>query len=159
MTLKEIRNQNNISQIEAAAILSIPVRTYRRYELNEQYGSSLKRKFFVDTLNKSCEITEKKGLLTIDFIKKSLVDLFDNEYNGLIDVCYLFGSYAKGEAKDSSDVDLYVSSSLTGLKFVGLIERTRQVLHKKVDMLRSSELANNPDLINEILKDGVKIYG
>ena len=58
-----------------------------------------------------------------------------------------------------SDVDLYVSSSLTGLRFVGLIERLRQTLHKKVDLIRSSELNNNIDLVNEILKGGIKIYG
>ena len=71
----------------------------------------------------------------------------------------MFGSYAKGTAKETSDIDLYVSSSLTGLKFVGLIERLRQGLHKKIDLIRSSELVNNIDLMNEIMKDGIKIYG
>ena len=32
MALKEIRNQNNLSQLEASTILGIPVRTYRKYE-------------------------------------------------------------------------------------------------------------------------------
>ena len=62
-------------------------------------------------------------------------------------------------ANEKSDVDLYVSSSLTGLRFVGLIERLRQTLHKKVDLIRSSELTNNIELVNEILKVGIKIYG
>ena len=61
--------------------------------------------------------------------------------------------------KETNDIDLYVASSLTGLKFVGLIERLRQTLHKKVDLIRSSELENNIDLINEIMKEGIKIYG
>ena len=85
--------------------------------------------------------------------------MFNTEYKGQIDFCYLFGSYAKGLANEKSDVDLYVSSSLTGVRFVGLIERLRQTLHKKIDLIRSSELSNNIELVNEIMKGGIKIYG
>ena len=159
MSLKEIRVSCGLSQIEAASIVGVPVRTFRRYELDEQYGSSFKRTMFINLLKDKFEITEEKGLLTIEKIKQIVTELFDTQYPGLIDFCYLFGSYAKGLAKDSSDVDLYVSSSLTGLSFVGPIERLRQSLHKKVDLIRSSELESNIELVNEILKDGVKIYG
>lgn len=159
VSLKEIRESYGLSQVEAASIVGVPVRTFRRYELDEQYGSRFKRTMFINLLKDKFEITEEKGLLTIEKIKQIVTDLFDTQYDGLIDFCYLFGSYAKGLAKDSSDVDLYVSSSLTGLSFIGLIERLRQVLHKKVDLIRNSELENNIELVNEILKDGVKIYG
>ena len=158
MKLKELRNEYNLSQLEAANILGIPERTYRRYETDDNYGSLIKRKMFINMLNEQCEITEEKGLLSVQFIKEKVSALFDNEYDGQIDFCYLFGSYAKGLANEKSDVDLYVSSSLTGLRFVGLIERLRQTLHKKVDLIRSSELNNNIDLVNEILKGGIKIY-
>ena len=56
---------------------------------------------FIDLLNKECEITEDKGILSIEDIKNKLTSLFDNEYKDEIDFCYLFGSYAKGLAKDS----------------------------------------------------------
>ena len=158
MTLKGVRIQYNLSQIEAANIIGIPVRSLRRYELDENYGSTLKRQMFIQLLNKHCEISEEKGLLTIELIKQLLTDLFDTDYKGEIEFCFLFGSYAKGTATETSDVDLYVSSSLSGLRFVGLIERARQVLHKKVDLIRSSELENNANLINEVLKDGIRIY-
>ena len=159
MKLKELRNEYNLSQLEAANILGIPERTYRRYETDDNYGSLIKRKMFINMLNERCEITEEKGLLSVQLIKEKVSALFDNEYDGQIDFCYLFGSYAKGLANEKSDVDLYVSSSLTGLRFVGLIERLRQTLHKKIDLIRSSELNNNIDLVNEILKGGIKIYG
>lgn len=159
MGLKEIRRENKISQLEASLILGIPERTYRRYENDDEYGSDLKRRVFLEALNKHFEVTEEKGLLTVEVIKKRVNELFDNEYSGQIDFCYLFGSYAKGVANEKSDVDLYVSSSLTGLRFVGLIEKLRQTLHKKVDLIRSSELNNNVELMNEILKGGIKIYG
>ena len=159
MTLKELRTEYKISQLEAARILGIPERTYQRYESDENYGSVFKRNAFISILNEHLETTEEKGLLTIEQIKEKVSILFNTEYKGQIDFCYLFGSYAKGLANEKSDVDLYVSSSLTGLRFVGLIERLRQTLHKKVDLIRSSELNNNIDLVNEILKSGIKIYG
>ena len=159
MELKELRNEYKISQIEAANVLGVPERTYRRYETDEGYGSRIKRQMFIETLKNHYEITEVKGLLTIDYIKDKVAVLFANEYADQIDFCYLFGSYAKGTANEKSDVDLYISSSLTGLRFVGLIEKLRQTLHKRVDLIRSSELNNNVELANEIMKGGIKIYG
>lgn len=158
MTLKEIRKQNGLSQLQASSVVGVPIRTYRRYETNEEYGDKTKRSFFMNELIKHFEITEEKGLLTIAKIRDIVTDLFETEYKGQIDFCYLFGSYAKGIAKETSDVDLYVSTQIDGLNFLGLIERLRVNLHKKVDLLRSTELVNNIDLLNEIMKDGVKIY-
>ena len=159
MTLKELRQEYNISQCEASTVLGIPERTYRRYETDEMYGSNIKRQMFIQMLNEHYEITEEKGILSIKEIENKVKTLFDNEYKEQIDFCYLFGSYAKGSANEKSDVDLYVSSSLSGLRFVGLIEKLRQTLHKKVDVIRSSELENNIELVNEIMKGGIKIYG
>ena len=45
------------------------------------------------------------------------------------------------------------------MKFYDLVEAIREALHKKVDILNREQLNNNPKLINEILKDGIKIYG
>lgn len=159
LTLLETRNKYNISQIEASKIAKIPLRTYRRYETDNQYGDGIKREIIIARINNHFIIDEENGLLTIDEIKTKLTDLFDNEYSGMINYCYLFGSYSKGTAKENSDVDLYVSTSLTGLKFVGLIERVRETLNKKIDLIRDSEIENNFDLTFEIFKTGIKIYG
>ena len=159
MTLKETRLTYGQSQIDVARLLGIPERTYRRYETDDNYGDPIKRRMFLQIMEEELSINEEKGLLTITQIQDIVTRLFDQEYAGFIDFCYLFGSYAKGHPSGDSDVDLYVSTSLTGLKFVGLIERLRQCLHKKVDLIRSSELVNNIDLVNEIMKGGVKIYG
>lgn len=76
-----------------------------------------------------------------------------------MDFCYLFGSYAKSKAKPTSDVDLLISSNVKGLKFYGMVEEIRSVLHKKVDILDIAQLKDNLELTQEILKDGIKIYG
>ena len=159
MNLREIRTKYGISQIDTANLVGVPVRTYRRYESDDNYGSSFKRQMFINIINSKYEITEDKGLLSIDQIKKIVIDLFETEYKGQIEFCYLFGSYAKGYAVEKSDVDLYVATSLTGFEFVGLIERLRERLHKVVDLIRLNEEHANMELIKEILKDGIKIYG
>ena len=73
--------------------------------------------------------------------------------------CYLFGSYAKGKATEKSDVDLLVSTSVTGIRFYDLIEALREELGKKLDVLDLGQLSGNDELVNEILKDGIKVYG
>ena len=55
------------------------------------------------------------------------------------------GSYAKGKATETSDIDLFVSDSITGLKFYELAEKLRESLHKKVDL----------DIIYKTLKDDI----
>lgn len=159
MELKEKRIGYNISQQKAADIVGIPLRTYVRYEDDDNYGDSLKRKAIINAIDEYCEITEDKGILSLEQIKTIAGDLFDSEYKGEIEFCYLFGSYAKGYAKDKSDVDLCVSTTLSGLNFVGLIERLRNVLHKRIDLIRLNDLKDNVELINEIMKVGIKIFG
>lgn len=101
-------------------------------------------------------IDESHGVLSIEQIREICTRVFE----GLeIEYCYLFGSYAKGTANDNSDVDLMVKTDISGLKFYDLIEKLREELNKKVDLLNFEQLNNNLDLINEILKDGIKIYG
>ena len=159
MTLLQIRNKYQISQALAASSVGVPLRTYIRYENNNDYGNSLKRESMIQKLMDKYEITEDKGMLSIETIKNELTSLFDSEYKGKIEFCYLFGSYAKGYAKGNSDVDLCVSTSLTGLRFAGLSEAIRTVLHKRIDLIRFNNLKNNLELVCEIMKDGIKIYG
>lgn len=160
MTLKGIRKQFNISQLTAANDVNVPLRTYSRYENDESYGSSLKRNAMIASLKGKYEITESKGVLTVEQIVKIVNDIFDSdEYKGKIEFCYLFGSYAKGRFSEKSDVDLCISSDITGFDYFGLVEKLRVNLHKNVDLVRLADLKINFDLIAEILKDGLKIYG
>ena len=76
-----------------------------------------------------------------------------------IPAMYLFGSYAKRKATEISDVDLLVCTEITGIQFYELIEALRENLKKKVDLLNQEQIRDNFDLTNEILKDGIKIFG
>lgn len=159
MDLESVRKRFGLSQITAAQLVNVPLRTFIRYEKDNEYGSALKRNMIVQTLIEKCEITDDKGIISVEFIKNELMRLFDGAYQNKIDFCYLFGSYAKGYANEKSDVDLCISTSLRGLDFAGLAESIRNILHKRVDLIRFSNLGDNLELINEIMKDGIKIYG
>ena len=87
-----------------------------------------------------------------------LKSVFKKRYKKPIYFCYLFGSYAKRYKTEKSDVDLCVSTSLTGLKVAGLAEAIRGVLHKNIDLVRFETLKDNFELLSEIVKDGIKIY-
>lgn len=41
----------------------------------------------------------------------------------------------------------------------GLVEALKTSLKKNVDVLTSDQLLNNNKLLDEVLKDGVRIYG
>jgi len=156
LTLKELRKQKNLTQIECAKYLGIPIRTYQNYETDSSKVSSMKYLFMMQKLEQYGFIDETHGILTIQKIKDICTNIF-SEFD--VEYCYLFGSYAKGNASEVSDVDLLISSSVSGLDFYDLVEAVREGLQKKVDILNCEQLTDNPNLINEILKDGIKIYG
>ena len=157
MKLFDLRKGYGLSQQKAADICGIPLRTYVRYESDDNYGSALKRAAIISMINDACEITEEKGVLSVGQIMERVRKVIDNRYQDSVTLCYLFGSYAKGYASDRSDVDLCVSTSLTGLKYAGFAERIHEELHKQIDLVNLNNAST--DLIYEIMKDGIKIYG
>ena len=131
------------------------MRTYLRYEQGT-HGSMIKNQYILNKLSDLTDITEEKGILDMETIRQTVSDICSENK---IDLCYLFGSYAKGYATEVSDVDLLVDTTITGLNFFGLVEEFREALHKKVDLLRLDDIKENKELLLEILKDGIKLYG
>lgn len=155
MTLKELRASKGLTQKEAAAMAAVPLRTYARYENDSEKADSIKYKYICDAIESACRLDEDHGVLAAEEIKAVCSDVF-SAYP--VDYCYLFGSYAKGTAGASSDVDLLVATDITGLQFYGLVERLREALKKRTDVLNLAQLEGNPELLNDILKYGVRIY-
>lgn len=156
MTLKELRKKKKLTQAACAKYLGIPLRTYQNYETDASKAGSIKYNFMLQKLEEYGFVDETHGILTVEQIKNICSSVFEN-YS--IDYCYLFGSYAKGKATEVSDVDLLISTPISGMRFYDLVETIRETLQKKVDVLNREQLNDNPELINEILKDGIKIYG
>lgn len=156
MTLKELRKKKKLTQEECACYLEIPLRTYQNYENDPKKVLTLKYKYMMLKLEQYGFIDESHGILSIPEIEETCYHIF-NEAE--MDFCYLFGSYAKGIANETSDVDLLVSTPVTGMKYYDLVETLREGLKKKVDVINLDQLKDNFDLTSEILKDGIKIYG
>ncbi len=156
MTLKELRKKKQLTQTECADYLGIPLRTYQNYETDETKANSMKYAYMMQKLESYGFIDETHGILTLPQIKEICTRVFEDFP---IEYCYLFGSYAKGKATENSDVDLLVATPATGMRFYELVETLREGLRKQVDVLNREQLKENLDLTNEILKDGVKIYG
>ena len=153
--LRSTRENLKLTQIDAAKILNISRRTYQKYESIED-NKDQRLQYYVYVLNKLLIIDEENGILEIEDIKQKVSEIL-SKYN--VNFCYLFGSYAKGKAVPTSDVDLIIDSDITGLDYFGLVEELRGSLHKRVDLLKVDQLDNNQTLLKEIMKDGIKVYG
>lgn len=152
MKLKELRLRCGLTQPQAAKLVGVPFRTYCRYEDEETYKGSFK----YETISKILELELKNKVLTSDEISK-LVSAVCRQYP--VSACYLFGSYAKGKATKDSDVDLLLVSNVEGIEYYELLGLLEEKLGKKVDLIRLETAIQNIKLMNEILKDGVKVYG
>lgn len=152
MELKETRKQLGLTQPEAAVILNIPFRTYCRYEDEEQYRDTFKYNQMLSLLNEYVD----KVVLSIDLIKNTVSNIC-KRYD--VSAVYLFGSYAKNKARSDSDIDLMIVSNIEGIEYYQLLNALETNLKKKVDLLMLETAIQNVKLMNEILKDGIKIYG
>lgn len=156
MDLKALRMSKGLTQQQAASRIGVSLRSYVSYENDETKTKSPKYRFFISEIERINPIDEEHGVLSRDDIIKTC-NMVLPEYN--VEYCYLFGSYAKGKASETSDVDLLISSKVTGLKYYEMVEKLREGLHKKVDLLDTKQLIGNEELLNEVLKEGIRIYG
>ena len=154
MSLKGIRTSKHLTQKEAASLIGVPYRTYVRYEENEPIANSYKYQKMVEDLEDKLRVDEEHGILAIDEIKDALLPIL-KKHN--INYCYLFGSYARGEARENSDIDLLVDTDITGINFFMLVEEIRTALGKKIDLLALNDLNVDNPIILEILKEGIKL--
>ncbi len=155
-SLKQLRNEKKLTQQQVADFLGISVRSYKMYENDKEKEDTLKYNYIYEKVSEINPIDEEHGIIEVEDIKVKCSEVFP-KYS--VHYCYLFGSYAKGKANPTSDIDLLISTDVKGLKYYGLVEELRIVLRKKVDVLDINQLKNNLELVQEILKDGVKIYG
>lgn len=99
-------------------------------------------------------MVKKTQMLTVLDITKRAVPLLKK--NGVVKAG-IFGSYARGEAKRGSDVDLLVQirGKKSLLDIVGMQLDLEQKLHHNVDLVEYSEL--HPRLKKQILNEEIRI--
>lgn len=97
--------------------------------------------------------------MTLPFVQQ-LADFFQTGNEAIV-CAYLFGSVARGEANEKSDIDiavLYRHSPPPGFDAVGvpLAGELERLLGKPVDVVVMNSAP--VDLIHRILRDGILIY-
>ena len=154
--LKRIRKKTGLTQVQAARLIGVSRRTYQIYEekgkINDMYNEVL-------TSLKNKGLNEKwPALLTIKSIKATCSEIFAKYPQ--VQCAYLFGSYARDEATENSDVDLLiVAPQLKGFNFASLHHDLRAALKKDVDLVNHTTLLNSEKMLRDLMIQGVKIYG
>ena len=95
--------------------------------------------------------------MTIDEIKSIITPLI-SPYP--IKRIILFGSYARGDASESSDVDLIIDSEgrLNAFDYFGIIGMIVKKMPVKVDVFELDEVKRPSSMFDSISKEGVIIY-
>ena len=71
--------------------------------------------------------------------------------------CWLYGSYARGDAAETSDIDLRIDKgSIRGLQFARLLGDLEDALEKKVDLISTSGM--DEDFRKSIASEEVLLY-
>ena len=94
--------------------------------------------------------------------KKDCIEKLKNSKNVIVDKfgvrsMKLFGSVARNEQKETSDVDVCVDMEPSLLKRSGLKIYLEEVLNCKVDVLRNHKNMD-PYITQQINKDGILIF-
>lgn len=147
--LRKKRTEMGITQEEAAAICGVSRRTYQYYE-NDEIS-----KQFDELLNSL--ITSEDDFLNVKKIKDKCSKVFATYPE--IKCAYLYGSYARNQATNKSDVDILVVCPPMGLKFYGLASELEKELKKDVDLQTHRQILDNAEFVEALLTEGIKIYG
>ena len=111
--------------------------------------------FFMANRASPLFLQEKKIFNLRNVYNSGLIDFLVREYSN--PTIILFGSYARGEDIESSDMDIYLESSQNTRKDMDIFEKRlhRKVelfIYKKISFIKNKELANN--IINGITLHG-----
>lgn len=96
-------------------------------------------------------------MYTTSEIKQRLTPIFSSMP---VRKAILFGSYAKGTQKKSSDIDIFIDSNgeIRGIDFFGVRADISDALNIPVDLIDARQLVEGGRVQQEIAKTGVVIY-
>lgn len=156
--LKQIRNNLGLSQKEVSSYLGIPLRTIQNWEEGTRVPNEFTLNMVIEKLlekNQEHTFSKEEGVYSFNLLKKKISELAV-KYN--ISKVILFGSYAKGYAKPTSDIDLVITTDITGLDFFGMLDDFVTTLNKDVDLIREKDILMGSLVDKEIKQTGVIIY-
>ena len=88
---------------------------------------------------------------------KALVKPIAEKYN--VDEIYLFGSYARDEADQNSDLDFLVfgGQNFKLTMIFSLAEELRAILNKNVDVFEINEINQDSEFYKTIMKERLRV--
>lgn len=101
---------------------------------------------------KDVSIQPSNSIKIIQNIKQNILDILKKNK---VTKAGIFGSYARGEQKKDSDIDIVVEFNGSLLGLVGLERQLKNKLKKKVDLLTYNGLS--PYIKERVLKDEIRI--
>jgi len=158
--IKQARLNAGLTQASASEYLGISKRTIGSWEDGSRTPSTgvllaVAEKLLAYPKKSEAVYSAKEGIYSLSEIISIVRRVVQTEDVSRV---VLFGSYAKGLAKATSDVGLLVETPLTGLAFFGLAEKLKNALKKEVDVIGSNEVIPNGRVDEEIKNAGIVIY-
>ena len=95
-------------------------------------------------------------IYTIEKIK-DIVKPIANKYN--VQSIYLFGSYARGDANENSDLDFLVfgGNNFKLTNIFALAEELRSAFQRSVDVFEISEINTNSEFYSNIMSERLNV--
>ena len=151
--IKKLREIFGLTQQELAELLNIPVKNIKNWEQGQRSPST----WIIDLIyDRTISNKQVNRVLSFLEIKKAVKEVA-KKYS--INKVYLFGSYAKGQATQFSDIDLYMDTKIKDITHFGIAEEIREKLNdKKVDLLSPAFVIKNSKIDLEIKKTGILLY-
>ncbi len=95
-------------------------------------------------------------IITFKYISSVVKPLAKKYY---VKAIYLFGSYARGEADENSDVDflVYIDEGFRLTNVLALGEELREALQKRVDIFEIHEINKDSDFYRNVMREKVLV--
>ncbi len=154
--LRQKRKELGLTQEQAAKACGVSRRTYQTYEEKELLNATYQE--IRDKLDEMGILDGSNYISNVKYIKHVCKEVFSTMYPE-VKAAYLFGSYARGEATGKSDIDILVVCPPMGMKYYGIAVDLEERLHKKIDLHTHRQLLDSESFLEQVLKDGIKIYG
>jgi predicted nucleotidyltransferase/DNA-binding XRE family transcriptional regulator len=150
--IKKLREIFELTQLELASLLGIPLKSIQNWEQGQRIPSP----WVIDLIYDRALINKQNKVLTYLEIKKAVKEVASKHD---IKRVYLFGSYAKGLATPNSDIDLYMETNIKDMTHFEIAEEFRQrLLDKKVELFSPMLVIKNSRIDKEIKESGILLY-
>jgi len=155
--------EESFYQRQISALTHLPIRAVQREVENLQEIGLIEKSVQGNRVyyraNKNCPIfLDLKNIL---FKTTGIADVFKNDLKkpGLVQLAFIYGSYAKGEESLSSDIDLFVLGSISSKKLSSILSKPKMELGREINYVVfdmdefKTRIKKKDHFLNTVLKE------